>query len=385
MEGEDRIWIGNYAHYNEGSLVGDWLELPFEPAALGGWLEEHAGVDEQHEEVGVFDSDLCGRLGYLGIEVPEATDIPALNGLAAAAQLSTVAELDAAAAYISCTGTGRGDPVAAANVLLQADDIPVVRLMGERFSFKSDAERLAMSVVDDPADLPDEELEAHFDHQRYGKDRNLEDVCLGDDSFAYHYSYDDVDPAMYEPCELPEEAERLGVAVTDLPDLDRARDLLRFMDVGSSAIDRDAAEDPVAVRAAAGILGRLSGAELDEFRIYQNYVASADAGPNELASAALQCEGGRVTPLPCKSRDTYEDLGMALEDEEGVSREDRARYFDWESYGLDLEDDYIIQGDLAICAYDCDVDLEEYSRADIVAYAEPVRAEAPTAMRPIGM
>ena len=67
-QGVDSIWVGNLGYYNEGRLVGDWIALPVDPAELAGTIGERCHVDPFHEEVAIFDTNLEGPMGLLGLE-----------------------------------------------------------------------------------------------------------------------------------------------------------------------------------------------------------------------------------------------------------------------------------------------------------------------------
>lgn len=71
----DRVFVGNLGRYNEGDLVGAWLELPYDEEELDRWLRDSVAVDEAHEEVFIMDSDLGGPLGEIGVEVGEWGDL----------------------------------------------------------------------------------------------------------------------------------------------------------------------------------------------------------------------------------------------------------------------------------------------------------------------
>ena len=38
------VWIGNLGKYNEGELVGEWLELPVSKKELDAFLREKVGL-----------------------------------------------------------------------------------------------------------------------------------------------------------------------------------------------------------------------------------------------------------------------------------------------------------------------------------------------------
>ena len=45
------VWIGNLGKYNEGELVGEWLELPVSKKDLDAFSREKVGLQLTQEEV----------------------------------------------------------------------------------------------------------------------------------------------------------------------------------------------------------------------------------------------------------------------------------------------------------------------------------------------
>ena len=43
------VWIGNLGKYNEGELVGEWLELPVSKKELDAFLREKVGLQLTQE------------------------------------------------------------------------------------------------------------------------------------------------------------------------------------------------------------------------------------------------------------------------------------------------------------------------------------------------
>ena len=46
-----KVWIGNLGKYNEGELVGEWLELPVSKKELNTFLREKVGLQLTQKEV----------------------------------------------------------------------------------------------------------------------------------------------------------------------------------------------------------------------------------------------------------------------------------------------------------------------------------------------
>lgn len=72
------IFITNLGRYNEGTLIGEWLELPVTVTELEAVLER-IGIDEEYEEYFITDYET----DIEGLEIGEYSNIEELNELAA--------------------------------------------------------------------------------------------------------------------------------------------------------------------------------------------------------------------------------------------------------------------------------------------------------------
>lgn len=66
-----RIWIGNLGKYNEGELIGEWVDLPCDDFDA---VFERIGINERYEEI--FIADFDNDYGY---EVGEWDNLEMLN------------------------------------------------------------------------------------------------------------------------------------------------------------------------------------------------------------------------------------------------------------------------------------------------------------------
>ena len=69
-----RIWIGNLGKYNEGELIGEWVDLPCDDFDA---VFERIGINEHYEET--FIADFENDYGY---EVGEWDNLDMLNEIA---------------------------------------------------------------------------------------------------------------------------------------------------------------------------------------------------------------------------------------------------------------------------------------------------------------
>ena len=75
---EVKVWVGNLGKYNEGNLVGRWIELPIDEDDLEKVLESIGIDNEEYEEIFIADYDLP----FDSSEFGEYTSIERLNDIA---------------------------------------------------------------------------------------------------------------------------------------------------------------------------------------------------------------------------------------------------------------------------------------------------------------
>ena len=75
---EVKAWVGNLGKYNEGDLVGRWIELPIDEDDLEKVLESIGIDNEEYEEIFIADYDVPFDSKELG----EYTSIERLNEIA---------------------------------------------------------------------------------------------------------------------------------------------------------------------------------------------------------------------------------------------------------------------------------------------------------------
>ena len=75
---EVKVWVGNLGKYNEGDLVGRWIELPIDEDDLEKVLESIGIDNEEYEEIFIADYDVPFDSKDLG----EYTPLETLNEIA---------------------------------------------------------------------------------------------------------------------------------------------------------------------------------------------------------------------------------------------------------------------------------------------------------------
>lgn len=101
------VWIGNLGKYNEGELVGEWLELPVSKKELDTFLREKVGLQLTQKEVdeALAKDGVCYEEYMINdyetdlpIKVSEYSNLNMLNLLAMASE--KVDNMEAIEAYI---------------------------------------------------------------------------------------------------------------------------------------------------------------------------------------------------------------------------------------------------------------------------------------------
>ena len=181
------VWIGNLGKYNEGELVGEWLELPVSKKELDTFLREKVGLQLTQDEVekALAENGVCYEEYMINdyetdlpIKVSEYTNLTMLNLLALASE--RVNNMEAVEAYIDSQGTDDIEEII--NIMLQEDDIPFYSYE-EDSEYLSNEEKYGMSKANWSGlqDVLDQHnVSDYFDYERYGAD---DDVILYDTGY----------------------------------------------------------------------------------------------------------------------------------------------------------------------------------------------------------
>lgn len=203
------VWIGNLGKYNEGELVGEWLELPVSKKELDTFLREKVGLQLTQEEVekALTEDGVCYEEYMINdyetdlpIKVSEYSNLNMLNLLAMASE--KVNNMEAVEAYIEYQGTDDIEEII--NVMLQEDNIPFYPYE-ENSENLSNEEKYGMSKA--IWNGLDEILEKHyvtdcFDYEKYGMD---DDVSLYENGYLENGACGDIDLHYYSLEEIKEE------------------------------------------------------------------------------------------------------------------------------------------------------------------------------------
>lgn len=191
-----KVWIGNLGKYNEGELVGGWLELPVHQDELDKFLRKVVGLQLTNEEVdeALAKDGVCYEEYMINdweceldcVEYHEYANLEELNKLAAFIEMSN--DIDKVNAY--CQYQNISDINEVCNVIAQEDDIHISS--PDYKATLSDKELVGWWYIDEVYGGIEEyirssafdrgSIEDYFDVESFGRDLRL------------NYSYDDTMP-----------------------------------------------------------------------------------------------------------------------------------------------------------------------------------------------
>ena len=170
------VWIGNLGKYNEGELVGEWLELPVSKKELDTFLREKVGLQLTQEEVemSLAENGVCYEEYMINdyetdlpIQISEYENLDNLNLLATIAE--NVNDMDAINAYVDSQGEMTIEELA--NLMEQEDNIAYYRFSNDNL-FMSSEEKMGYEMAEITgllATLQKMQIEDFFDFEGYGR------------------------------------------------------------------------------------------------------------------------------------------------------------------------------------------------------------------------
>lgn len=203
------VWIGNLGKYNEGELVGEWLELPVSKKELDTFLREKVGLQLTQKEVdeALAKDGICYEEYMINdyetdlpIKVSEYSNLSMLNLLAMASE--KVDNMEAIEAYIDAQNTDDIEEII--NIMLQENDIPFYSY-DEDSEFLSNEEKYGMTKANFNGVqqvLEEYNITDYFDYEEYGNDF---DVTLYDSGYIDTTAMSEVDLHRYSLEEIKDE------------------------------------------------------------------------------------------------------------------------------------------------------------------------------------
>jgi len=199
-----RVYVANLGKYNEGEIVGAWLNLPTAQSEIKEFLKTKVGLNAQYEEYAVHDFESDFSLG-------EYENLYGLNLLAVVLEQMSETEKKIAAAY--CNTNGLKDTTSILNTCIQVGDLFYVEIDANTWGSKE--EKLGYAVVDElDSDLKrtleqckvGEGLSAYeyFDFEKYGQDIAINQGYFATDEIFLFYN-SDINPKHYTTQEIKEQ------------------------------------------------------------------------------------------------------------------------------------------------------------------------------------
>lgn len=160
-----RIFLTNLGKYNEGELVGEWVELPYTDQELN-TVKERIGISDEPDENGCYyeewfissyDTDIDG------LEIGEYDDINELNNFARSLYILDNDQLKAIQAFLQ-------DGYSLTEALENAENNDY------RIYDCDTMEEVAIEVVEECGyldNVPDQ-VAGYFDYEAFGRDLDIE-------------------------------------------------------------------------------------------------------------------------------------------------------------------------------------------------------------------
>lgn len=172
------IFAQNLAYYNEGKIVGDWLNLPQSPEVIDKYLNDVVKVDKEHEEYEIADIENDTPFPYSSIQWASVKD---LNNLAVIFSTLNEEQKKAIQAHLSSIGEEHYDISELINICLQADDINYYQYNFEGIEYSKDCSpevKMGYTMAEETGlyyELKKLGVIDYFDFEKYG------------DSYSYNY------------------------------------------------------------------------------------------------------------------------------------------------------------------------------------------------------
>lgn len=197
------VFAQNLAYYNEGEIVGDWLELPTTREKIDEYLKEVVKVDDEHEEYEIADIDDCP----FEYEIIQWANLHKINNLAIVFSSLDKTEQESVLAYCNSLSSDL-DIDEIINISLQANKIPYYEYNSDYKGYPID-EKMGRTMADENGltDMLEKMgVEQYFDYEGYGDDFSYEYELLENGYLEYS---DNIDKEFYSKEEIDEEIDKL--------------------------------------------------------------------------------------------------------------------------------------------------------------------------------
>lgn len=170
MKKEFSVFVQNLAYYNEGEIVGGWLELPQEPEEIEKYLKDIVKVDDEHEEYEVADIENFN----FEYKIIQWENLRKINNLAIIYSKLNETQKEAVLGYYNNIDNNLSINEII-NICIQADKIPYYNYYFEgmsNFYDISNDEKIGRTMAEANGlydILEKNKVEDFFDFERYGE------------------------------------------------------------------------------------------------------------------------------------------------------------------------------------------------------------------------
>lgn len=385
-DGKISVYVANLGKYNEGQLVGGWVNLPLPQAELDLFLRETVGVEldpevayvkslqgeRVYEEYAIHDYEYDDGLEAIGYTPGEYENLFDLNILAQTISDLSEDELNAVR-FMANQGSCRS-ALEYANLALQADDIPFFSWPDD-LNYSSGQERLAYAEIEAAGgveNLSEETLREHFNYESYGRTLDHKGYTIGDYGYL-DSSIGDIDTDYYNEEELIDEAESRGFGGDHTPS--REEMSADFEAVGFTYLDNFNDYNLRIWQAVHYLIDDLTFEQGCALELYSDHMSPIPS-PIEIGNAALQVDDIAYHEWPDNGiySNDHERLAYAEIDSLGgldeLNKETLEQYFDFESYGQALDQYYYVDDSGYMAADAPTLYTDYYDREDLIAEIE---------------
>lgn len=202
------VFVQNLAYYNEGKLVGEWIDLPQPPEKIDKYLKEEVKVDSEHEEYEIGDVENISPFSYKSIQWANLKD---LNNLAIIYSSLDEIQKEAIEAYLEYE-SGDYDINELINICLQVDEISYYRYYFEGIEYNQDCSPeikmgYTMAELNGIYELLEKQGILHyFDFEKYGDSFRYDEQLLENGYLIPDYN---IDLNCYSKNEIEEEVNKI--------------------------------------------------------------------------------------------------------------------------------------------------------------------------------
>lgn len=202
------VFAQNLAYYNEGELVGGWIDLPQSPEKIDEYLKEVVKIDSEHEEYEIGDVDNTSPFSYESMQWANLKD---LNNLAIIYSFLDDIQKETIEAHLEYEGGDYGINELI-NICLQADEISYYRYYFEGIEDNQDCSpevKMGYTMAEENGIyelLEKQGILDYFDFEKYGESFGYSEQLLENGYLIPNYN---LDLNFYSKNEIKEEVNKI--------------------------------------------------------------------------------------------------------------------------------------------------------------------------------